>query len=137
MAVLGRIVVKLVTCFVFIVGTAYLHAEGLEFRVDTEVFKNDDKKPILEQLTIFAADGTVYDFQLTAPRETTVFDSRHGRFTLLDETKKVKSVVATQEIMDVSFALEAFAAKQGNGLLRFCAAPQFETEAEGFELGSQ
>ena len=57
-----------------------------------------------------------------------------GRFTLLDETKKVKSVVATQEIMDVSFALEAFAAKQRNGLLQFCAAPQFETEAEDVDL---
>ena|SRR5689334_22705737 len=77
-------------------------ADDLEFRVDTEVFKNDEKQPILEQLTIFAADGTVYDFQLTAPAETTVFDPRHGRFTLLDDTKKVKAVVATQQIMDVA-----------------------------------
>jgi hypothetical protein len=112
-------------------------AADLEFRVDTEVFKNEEKKPILEQLTIFAADGTVYDFQLTAPPETTVFDPRNGRFTLLDESKKVKAVVATQEIMDVSFALETFAAKQKHTLLQFCAAPQFETEAEEVERSNQ
>ncbi|HEY2411261.1 MAG TPA: hypothetical protein VGI40_03415 [Pirellulaceae bacterium] len=112
-------------------------ADDLEFRVDTEVFKNDEKKPILEQLTIFAADGTVYDFQLTAPSETTVFDSRHGRFTLLDETKKIKAVVATQQVMDVAFGLENYAAQQKNTLVAFCAAPQFETETEEITRSGQ
>jgi hypothetical protein len=112
-------------------------ADDLEFRVDTEVFKNDEKKPLLEQLTIFAADGTVYDFQLTSPPETTVFDPRHGRFTLLDETKKVKAVITTQEVMDVSFGLETFAAKQKHSLMAFCAAPQFETAAEDINRNGQ
>lgn len=122
---------------VFVLCAARASADGLEFRVDTEVFQNDEKKPILEQLTIFSADGAVYDFQLTAPLETTVFDPRHGRFTLLDETRKVKAVISTQSIMDVSFELETFAAKQKHGLAAFCAAPQFETTAEDVERSGQ
>src|SRR5436190_22511749 len=112
MAAFRRLVANGLSCLAAIVFAIGASADDLEFRVDTEVFKNDEKKPILEQLTIFAADGTVYDFQLTAPPESTVFDPRHGRFTLLDETRKVKAVIATQEVMDVSFELETFAAKQ-------------------------
>src|SRR5947209_1284709 len=50
------------------IGSLAAGAEGQEFRVDTEVFQNQDKKPILEQLTIFADDGTIYDFRLTEPQ---------------------------------------------------------------------
>jgi hypothetical protein len=124
-------------CLAIIVLAIGAAAEDLEFRVDTEVFKNDEKIPILEQLTIFAADGTVYDFQLTSPTETTVFDPRHGRFTLLDEQKKVKAVVATQQIMDVAFGLENYAAQQKNTLIAFCAAPQFETQTEDIARNGQ
>jgi hypothetical protein len=124
-------------CLAALLFTISASADDLEFRVDTEVFKNEEKKPILEQLTIFAADGAVYDFQLTAPQETTVFDPRHGRFTLLDETRKAKAIVATQQIIDVAFGLENYAAGQKNSLLAFCAAPQFETEAEEVNRNGQ
>ena len=70
-------------------------APAQEFRVDTELFENQDKKPYLQTLTIFA-DGVVYDFQLTDPAETTVFDARRGHFTLLDESRHVKASVTTR-----------------------------------------
>jgi hypothetical protein len=112
-------------------------AGGLEFRVDTEVFKNEEKKPILEQLTIFADDGTVYDFSLTAPPETTVFDPRHGRFTLLDETHKTKAVVTTQELLQFCLALGAQAAQQKDRLFAFCAVPEFETTEQEVDRSGQ
>jgi hypothetical protein len=124
-------------CLAIVVFAIGAGADEMEFRVDTEIFKNDDKKPLLEQLTIFAADGTIYDFQLTTPSETVVFDRRHGRFTLLDETRKVKAIVTTQDVMTVSFDLETFAAKQKQSLTAFCAAPQFETEAAEIEKSGQ
>ena len=112
-------------------------AVGQEFRVDTELFQDQDKKPFLEQLTIFAADGTIYDFCLSDPPEVTVFDPRHGRFTLLDESRKAKATVTTQELLDFSLSLETHAAQQKNRLFAFCAVPQFETTDQEIERNGQ
>ncbi len=127
MAVSKQLVVEVLACLALIVGATTASAEGLEFRVDTELFRSDDKKPILEQLTIFTADGTVYDFSLTTPKETMVFDPRNGRFTLLEETRQVKAIVTTQELINFALALENEAAKEHDPLFAFCASPHFET----------
>ncbi len=95
-----------------------------DFRVDTEFFVGEEKQPVLETLTIFAG-GIVYDFRWTEPREITVFDPVHGRFTLLDENQHIKAIVLTQELLDVSLQLETEAAKQ-KGLVAFCARPDFQ-----------
>jgi len=123
-------------CTVFWCASS-IRGEGLEFRVDTELFKNEEKSPILQQLTIFTAEGAVYDFCLTAPTETTVFDPRHGRFTLLDESRKKKALITTQELLDYSLALEAHAAKQKDQLFAFCAAAKFETTEKEVDLNGQ
>jgi hypothetical protein len=112
-------------------------ASGQEFRVDTELFKDQEKQPFLEQLTIFAVDGTIYDFRLTEPKETAVFDPRHGRFTLLDESRKAKAAVTTQELLDFSLALETQAAQHRDRLFSFCAVPQFETIEQEIERNGQ
>jgi len=101
-------------------------AVGQEFRVDTEVFENQDKKPVLELLTIFADDGTIYDFRLTEPPEVTVLDLRRGVCTLLDESRQVKAAVKTQDVLDFSFTLETRAAQSKDSLRAFGAAPKFE-----------
>ena len=107
-----------------------------DFRVDTELFENDDKQPFLETLTIFVA-GVAYDFRLTEPKEATVFDSMHGRFTLLDEARRVKATVTTQELLDFSLSLETHAAQAKDPLFAFCALPQFETSATALEENGQ
>jgi hypothetical protein len=107
------------------------------FRVDTELFQNQDKKPFGEQLTIFTEGGTVYDFCLTAPQEVTVFDSRRGVFTLLDESRRVKAVVTTQELLGYNFDLENHAPQSNNALFAFCAAPQFETTEKEIDRSGQ
>src|SRR3954464_9756301 len=102
---------------------AVVHSQ--EFRVDTELFENQDKEPFVEQLTIFADDGVIYDFRLTEPRETTVFDPRYGRFTLLDEARRAKAIVTTQELLQFCLALDSHAVQQRDRLFAFCATPQF------------
>lgn len=111
-------------------------ADGQEFRVDTELFRNQEKDPFLQTLTIFA-DGAVYDFQLTEPAEATVFDARRGQFTLLDESRRARATVTTQELLDFSLALETHAAQQRDRLLAFCAAPNFEISENPVEQNGQ
>jgi hypothetical protein len=111
-------------------------AEGQDFRVDTELFANQEKEPLLATLTIFA-DGVVYDFRETQPRETTIFDPRHGRFTLLDESRQVKSIVMTQELLDFTLALQKHAAEGKDRLFAFCAAPHFETTDRPIQRNGQ
>jgi len=110
---------------------------GEAFRVDTELFQDQEKKPYCEQLTIFTADGIVYDFCLTAPQEAMVFDSRRGVFTLLDETRRVKATVTTQELLGVLLTAESRATKESNPLVAFCAAPKFETTEKEIDRNGQ
>jgi hypothetical protein len=111
-------------------------AQGLDFRVDTELFENQEKTPFLETLTIFA-DSTVYDFRLTKPQETAVFDLRRGLITLLDESRNAKSSVTTQDLLDYCLALETHAAQEKDRLFAFCAVPQFETTDKPLERNGQ
>jgi len=130
------IALRLVCLAAVLVGSPTM-APAQEFRVDTELFENQDKEPFLEQLTVFAADGVIYDFRLTEPRETTVFDSRNGRFTLLDESRRAKATVTTQELLQFCLALETHAAQDRDRLFAFCATPQFETTEKEIEENGQ
>lgn len=111
--------------------------QAQEFRVDTELFRGPDKNPYSAQLTIFTADGTIYDFALSEPRQVTVFDSRRGVFTMLHEGRRQKATVTTQELLDFTLELESLAAQSKNPLLSFCAAPKFETTTKEIERNGQ
>ena len=111
-------------------------AHGQKFRVDSELFENQQKEPFLETLTIFH-DGTVYDFRWTEPKEVTVLDTKNGRFTLLDEANRKKASVTTKELLEFSLELEAHAAQEKDRLFAFCAAPQFEIAQQPIEKNGQ
>lgn len=106
------------------------------FRVDSELFKDQDKMPLVQTLTIFHS-GLVYDFLLTTPQEVTVLDPQRGRITLLDEGRRVKATVTTQEILEFTLALQTHAAQEKDPLLAFCATPQFETTERSVEHQGQ
>src|SRR6187397_1879507 len=80
---------------------------GQDFRVDTEVFYDQEKEPAVEALTIFS-DGRVYDF-LRSQQEMVVFDPARGQFILLDESRRIKAIVRTQDLMEVTLELETHA----------------------------
>jgi hypothetical protein len=110
--------------------------DGQEFRVDTEVFFNQEKLPGLETLTIFA-EGKVFDFLLTEPRETVILDPQRGRFTLLNEAEQVKATVTTHDLMQYTLELEAQAAGVKDTVVAFAAKPQFETKFEDIQQNGQ
>jgi hypothetical protein len=108
-------------------------AAAQDFRIDTEVFvgplDRKDIEPASETLTIFANE-MVYDFLLAEPREITLFDPLRGRFTLMDDSRKVKASLSTQEVLDYVLSFDSHAAQSKNPLFAFAADPQFETSAE-------
>jgi hypothetical protein len=112
---------------------------GQEFRVDTELFQTPEKEPFLQTLTIFTdgSAGPIYDFRLTDPPEVTVFDPLRGRFTLLDESRRVKATVMTQDLLDFTLELERQAVKERDPLFSFSAAPQFEITEKAIEQSGQ
>lgn len=110
-------------------------ASAGDFRVDTDLFQGDEKEPFLTTLTVFS-NGIVYDFRWTEPKEVTVFNPLHGKFTLLDESRKVKATILTQELLDFTLALEQQAAQQ-RGLFAFCAEPKFAVVATPVEENGQ
>jgi hypothetical protein len=99
-----------------------------DFRIDTEIFVGQDKEPKLQTLTIFA-DGRVYDFLQTEPRQITIFDPLRGQFTLLDESRRIKAAVTTKELLASMLELETRAAEKKERLLAFIK-PQFEITSE-------
>ncbi len=69
-----------------------------EFRIETDVFVDDEKEPVVETLTIFA-NGVVYDFLLTDVQEITLFDRARNRLVLMDTKRKVKTELTMDSIV--------------------------------------
>ena len=115
-------------------------AAAQDFRIDTEVFvgplDKKDLQPASETLTIFAND-MVYDFLLAQPREITLLDPIRGRFTLLDESRKVKASLSTEEVLDYVLSFDSHAAESEDPLFAFAANPQFETSTEEVKENGQ
>src|SRR5207237_552163 len=60
-----------------------------------------------------------------------------GKFTLLDEARRAKAIVTTQELLQFCLALDSHAVQQRDRLFAFCATPQFETAEKEFEENGQ
>ncbi len=102
-----------------------------DFLVDSKVFVGkDDKKPVQSE-TIFRS-GSVYDF-LTNPDEVTVFDPPRKRFVVLDNTRRVKLELNTDEVDAFSQRIRHEAQLRNISLLSFLADPSFE---ENFNASS-
>jgi hypothetical protein len=124
------------TCSLILIAIAFAlpgPAAAQDFRIDTEVFVGPlDKKdiqPVSETLTIFANE-MVYDYLLAEPREITLFDPLRGRFTLMDESRKVKASLSTEEVLRYVLSFDSHAAQSKDPLFAFAADPQFESSSE-------
>lgn len=96
-----------------------------DFRIETKVFVGKSKRPVSRNTTLFRA-GYVYDYM--ASGRVAVFDRSHGRFILLDPTRKMKAEVQTEEIQLLVDRLHEMAASDSSAALRFAADPDFEVE---------
>ncbi len=118
---------------VTLVAADPLTGRAEDFRVDTEIFVGSERKPSAEVLTIYQ-NGNVYDFQLTDPKEITVYEPRRGVVTLIKPEKHQKATLTTVELLNASLDVQAAALAQ-NDKPEFVAAakPVFELTASEFK----
>jgi hypothetical protein len=91
----------LAACVVAALGPSLGIAQVGSFRIETELYHGDEPAPFSKNLTIFKPEA-VYDLMLSEPRETTIFDARRGTFVILDEVRKTKTSLTTEELLVAS-----------------------------------
>ena len=99
-----------------------------DFRIENEVFVAGEKEPRIRSTTIFHG-GVVYDY-LDEPAEVTIFDQQHGRFVLLDMTRRIKTELTAKRVLEFTERLKEWAQGQSDPFLRFLGDPQFDTQFE-------
>jgi len=99
-------------------------ASAENFRIETKVYAGKVKAPVSQNTTLFKG-GYVYDY-LSDPERVAVFDKPHGRFILLDPTRKLKTEIKTDEVLSFATKFHEWAAKSSNAFMRFAADPTFE-----------
>ncbi len=129
----GQLGVSLIV--VLLVCVAALPTFGEGFRVENQVFVEDEKEPTTQSTTIFYED-LVYDY-LEAPKEITIFDRTAGRIVLLDPVRKIRTEVASRDLELLSDRLQTWASGQPDGFLRFSAKPEFDQEYDSSTGGLQ
>lgn len=95
-----------------------------DFRVENRVFVDGDKEPLVKSTTIFH-EGVVYDY-LADPPEVTVFDAQRGRFVLLDLTRRVKTELTSERVVQFAKRLKEWALEQSDPFLEFLGNPRFD-----------
>jgi len=55
-----------------------------------------------------------------------MFDKARGRFTIMDLQRKVRTEVATDEVLKFTQQLRNWAGQHEDPLLKFCSAPRLE-----------
>ena len=95
-----------------------------DFRIETKVYNGKEKAAVSQNVTLFQA-GYVYDY-LSDPERIAVFDRAHGRFIVLDPSRKMKVELKTDDVLVFSEKFHAWAAKSSNAFMKFAADPQFD-----------
>lgn len=99
-------------------------ATTTDFRIDNAVYVGDEKEPVCRSSTIFH-QGVVYDC-MKSPAETIVFDLAAGRFVMLDLKHRSRSELTTGVVEAFTDEMQQAAARSGDPLIKFLAAPRFE-----------
>ena len=111
---------------VCLVSLAVGTAGGEDLRIETRIYVEGEEQPVAENLTLFHL-GVVYDFLDTAPRETAVYNSQQGYFTLLDPQRKVKTRIEEKTLLEFIAGVRV-AALKGDELVKEAAQPRFEVD---------
>lgn len=104
---------------------------GQEFRVETEIFLDRASKPMIESLTLFSGE-VAYDILLTPVSETTVFDIRRGKITLLDRKRQLRATLTTEQLLEFSAAIKQRGSQKVEQAAFF--EPAFETTYNAEQL---
>ena len=90
----------------FLVWCSVTIGMAQDFRIETDVFLDEEKEPVVETLTIFT-NGLVYDFMLTGTEEVTLFDRDRNRLVLMDTERKVKTELTMDSILSFVAQMKA------------------------------
>jgi len=99
---------------------------GQDFRVESDIYVNGDKEPLIEQLTLFQGE-LAYDFNLKGPgqKEITILDLEHGKIVLLDAQRRKKTDIRTAGLLDFCAQIKTIGTREEeDGLF----APKFSTK---------
>ncbi len=122
-----RILIRLAALLSFVaIVTPAGRLQAEDFRIETKVFSVKEKDPVSQNITLFHS-GVVYDY-LSNPTRVAVFDQPHGRFVLLDPTRKVKTYINTDQVLTFCGVLRTWAINGPNEFLKFCGNPEFKTD---------
>jgi hypothetical protein len=109
----------------FIAGLGVCNASYADdFSIDNRVYSGEKKEPASHSLTVFHK-AIVYDF-LKDPAETIIFDKAAGRFSILDESRRIRTELSTAEVDSFTRKLKELAGKQQDPLTQFFSDPEFQ-----------
>ena len=111
-------------CSILVGATAM---RGADFAIETHVFQGGQPQPVAENLTVFAG-SMIYDFSLSDPPRTTVFDPEARVFRLADPQSQVLTTLTADELLQFVAAEQAQAQQSRSALVRFAAAPSFDEQ---------
>src|SRR5262249_38161721 len=100
-----RIFVCLWACSAVACGIALPPAVADDFRVETEVHAEKQTQPVSENLTLFNG-ATAYDFELTDPPKTTIFDTTGKQIVMLDPGRQVRTTITRDDLLHFVAALQ-------------------------------
>lgn len=122
-----RLLIKSIPLVAFTAGClSAMSAAGEDFRIESTVYVGEgDEARVVKNLTLFK-NMMVYDFLLTAPRETTIYDPRRGEFILLDDVRKVKTQIPQKTLLSFVSELKLKAEQKGHRIAKEAANPRFE-----------
>lgn len=123
-------VLLLVACVLLVACPATPSHAAEEFRIETQVFVDDETKPAAETTTLFERDA-VYDFT-EHPAQVIVYRAaqaeRTGQFILLDLDRRLRTDVPLLRINELLQKVADWAAVQDDPVLRFSARPEFSVD---------
>ena len=99
-----------------------------DFRIETDLYVGANAEPDLKYLTVFVG-STTYDFRLTEPIETAIYDSSTMQITLLSSSRQIRTDIRQSELIDFMAGIKANV-RESEPLLYFACNPKFATEID-------
>jgi len=133
----GQWVTGLATLAVLSAAGGSEAGEGILFRVETEVFADDDEAPVARSLTLFR-DGIAWDFLEALPKkpdeesagpdepeEFVLHDPARERIILVDPARHVRTQIDHLQLERLRASLGSWARKSEDPLMRWAGGPEF------------
>lgn len=111
-----------------LLAVATAPAWGVDFRIETKVYRGDEELPITQTTTLFQ-NGVIYDF-VEATGRVAIYRHQQGdtpgRFLLIDPARSVKTEFTVDRLDSAIATLRTWSRTQRDPLLKFAADPEFD-----------